>query len=198
MVRLRATRLKMVPRLSADGWHLLVRYMWRRRRRLDGTTQLLSNPENKPVKSSALLWDRLACFWSRWSPPPSLSTFHFWSQHEWVRLWFGCFYLSEWECGVKGGGGEGVDGGRPEQRSVQQRGLETQEGFGAQVWQEASEAHGRQQTGMAACVVKSQISVLVQQPDVREQISFFFVTGEKVSEVFFFYGNNPISVNEFN
>lgn len=101
MVRLRATtELKKVPRLSRDGWHLLVRYMWRQLR-LDGTTQLLSNPENKPVKralhaallSSETAWPAFgrADFFFFFFPP-----FYFWSQHEWVSEW--SFDLAAFIC----------------------------------------------------------------------------------------------------
>lgn len=88
VVRFRApTRLKKVWRLSRDGWHLLVHYTWRQRG-LDGTTQLLSNPENKPVKRAlhtALLSSETA--WPAFGPAHFFFfffPFHIWSQHEWV------------------------------------------------------------------------------------------------------------------
>lgn len=84
-----------------------------------------SNPENKPVKralhaallSSETAWPafgRADFFFFLLFPSPLLKPT--WVS-EWVRLWFGCFYLPEWECGVqgavlKGGDGEGVDVGQ--------------------------------------------------------------------------------------
>lgn len=140
--------------------HLLVRYTWRQLG-LDGTTQLLSNPESKPVKralhaallSSETAWPafgRADLFIYLFFP---LSTFEA-NMSEWVRLWFGCFYLSEWERGVQGTvlkGGRERWRCRPEERSVQKKkGLETKGRFWAQVRQEASEPHERREIKTAA------------------------------------------------
>lgn len=159
MVRFRApTKFKKVGRLSRDGWHIFWCAIH------DGSSRLME-PLNcfliLKTSQSKELYTRLC---SPQRPPGLLSValiFSFFSlstfeanMSEWVRLWFGCFYQSEWECGVQGTvlkGGRGRGRCRPEERSVQKKkGLETKGRFWAQVRQEASEPHEGQEIKTAA------------------------------------------------
>lgn len=140
--------------------HLLVRYTWRQLG-LDGTTQLLSNPENKPVKRalhSALLSSETA--WPAFGRADFFIYLFFLFpllKPTWVSEWgfdlaaFICqsesvaFKAQSWK---EGGGGGDVGQKRGQYRK--KKGLETKGRFWAQVRQEASEPHEGQEIKTAA------------------------------------------------